>query len=69
MLVPSNKAFTLMLSPKQIAEDTTDHGLDVSNEWSQVNVQNMTQSKVFLSRWKAIPNLMAQSATRARGLL
>ncbi len=42
MCVPCNKALTLMLSSKQIAEDTTDHGLDVSNEWSQVNGQKMT---------------------------
>jgi len=34
MPVPCNKALSLLLSPKQIAEDTTDHSLDVSNEWS-----------------------------------
>lgn len=46
MPVPSNKAFTLMLSAKQIAEDTTDHGLDVSNEWSQVNGQKIRAGKI-----------------------
>jgi len=34
MPVPSNKAFSLLPIPKQIAKDTTDHGLDVSNELS-----------------------------------
>lgn len=46
MPVPRNKAFTLMLSAKQIAEDTTDHGLDVSNEWSQVNGQKIRAGKI-----------------------
>lgn len=37
MFKPASKSGGMMLSSKPIELDTTDHGIDVSNKWSQLN--------------------------------